>query len=1044
MHLEPMDDAVAGRLVDEFGEDGRRAVEFLETAYVLLCGTFRSVPRLGQTVAYCLREAMTSVLVAARMGDAGRWENISQHVEAAAGEYRRAEDSGSERDRLLGVLFARIDDLAQFRRKERLRRRQLGDVMVNLTGAAPISARVSPADAYQKLCKRLNNIVHRASGEVDAEKLWSECLATLRLLFLPPAIRFAELDELARLESPTGDDLNRVVGLVASPQHLRRFLGRVVSPAWLGLLSETGHLDPPDSPAGWPVETGIERLVLSHPQGVRTWLEDMYRQHGHDPTRSAHIAKSAAMAGESAVGLALTIVGAHRQHRTILHWGISAARQLPASDRRVEDFADVVLNPGSWSQAGVPWVLLQRLSEGATEENAKRRIQLLCYKIHSVPPDDFDLWSLQHDASGSIADSDSHRRDKRVPALLACLIETVTKALEWVPLSDLMALVGLIPDGLSGRMRAWILTRVPDANPRVLIYEVSHAISSRYPTGDDLALLDRAVEDCEPSDYIGPWSAALGEAPAISEVGPALRGHNIPTEWSRSAGWALLLPSQCAGEWASQTEILIPDRRIRERLEQKNPMVTDVPSPLSTEELNAAEPEQAARRIAEWRPAPGDWPDRSLLLASTLADAVKRDPARWLSAPIRIVRALREPLYIGRYLHTAADLAPEHDLPVNKLLDTIQLIRCHPWPATLPYEHNDWRNAEMAAIWLIRVLAGSGHDFNSRSDEVWAIFEAEATNCLPRPDATNTQRDPYERAINRSCTQALDAALRLAYNEHKTSAQVRPKAIRILDASLQLTGTDGAEHRSVLATRLKLLRHIAEGWCHTNLALLFGTDAAGGLGQVTVDQALKWGTSDPWLLENCRKQVRTAAENNVKNALSHLMRAMLWELPGYTIPETIHFVRRTARLMSGAGEELGRMLRHDTAEPHEIALAVEFWQAALEPTAAPGALLGFGWYSEIKTIDTQVWEQMTLQTVKVSGGRTNWTYGVANRIASSAPTRTGLAILNELIRGQGDDWDREHATEQASQLIASAQALQGTVEYRNLQNALIERGQLNV
>ncbi|WP_420612262.1 hypothetical protein [Candidatus Spongiisocius sp.] len=623
------------------------------------------------------------------------------------------------------------------------------------------------------------------------------------------------------------------------------------------------------------------------------------------------------------------------------------------------------------------------------------------------------------------------------------MIETVTKSLEWVPLSDLMALVGLMPDGLSGRMRAWILTRVPGVNPRVLVDEVSHAISSRSPTGDDLALVDCAVGDSEPADYTGPWIAALGEAPAITEVGRALREHNIPPDWFRSAEWALLLPSQCAGGWASPAELLIPDKHIRERLEQKSPIVTEIPSPLSTQELNAAEPEQAARRIAEWRPAPGDWPDRSLRLASILADAVKRDPARWLSVPIRIVRALREPLYIGRYLHTAADLAPEHDLPVGALLDTIQLIRCHPWPATLPYEHNDWRNAETAGIWLIRVLAGSGHDFDGRSDEVWAILEAEATNCPPRPDATNTRLDPHERAINRSCTQALDAALLLAYNEQKASTQARPEAMRILDASLQLTGLDGAEHRSVLATRLKLLRHVAEDWFNANLALLLGADAAEGLGQVTVNQALKWGTADPWLLEHCQQQIRAAAQNNVKRALSHLMQAMLWELPGYTIDETIRFAR-TARLMSDAGEQLGRMLSHDAAEPHQITLAVKFWQSALEATAASDALLGFGWYSEIKTIDTQVWEQMTLQTVKASGGRTSWTYGVANRIASSAPTRTGLAILDELIRGQGNDWDREHATEQASQLIASAQALQATVEYRNLRNALVERGQLNV
>ena len=104
---------VAARLVDEFGEGGRRCVEFLETASVLLCGGFRSVPRWGQTVAYCLREAMTAIPEAAHSGSAGRWKEVSRNVVDAGTEYRRVQDSGPERDRLLGVLLARIDDLGE-------------------------------------------------------------------------------------------------------------------------------------------------------------------------------------------------------------------------------------------------------------------------------------------------------------------------------------------------------------------------------------------------------------------------------------------------------------------------------------------------------------------------------------------------------------------------------------------------------------------------------------------------------------------------------------------------------------------------------------------------------------------------------------------------------------------------------------------------------------------------------------------------------------------------------------------------------------------
>ena len=173
----------------------------------------------------------------------------------------------------------------------------------------------------------------------------------------------------------------------------------------------------------------------------------------------------------------------------------------------------------------------------------------------------------------------------------------------------------------------------------------------------------------------------------------------MPSDWLRSAEWALLLPPHLAGGWVSLAELLIPYRQVRERLGQKSPMVTAVSSPLSTEELGADEPEHAARRVGAWRPAPGDWPDRSWQLASTVEAVVKQHPPRWLSAPIRIVRALREPLYIGSYLQAVAGLVPEQDLPTDAFLDSIQLIRCRPWPATHIFKHNEWRNAETAAIW---------------------------------------------------------------------------------------------------------------------------------------------------------------------------------------------------------------------------------------------------------------------------------------------------------------------------------------------------------
>ena len=107
-------------------------------------------------------------------------------------------------------------------------------------------------DAYQELCVRLNGIVHSPDGGVDVEGLWSECLATLRLLFLPPDVRFGELEELARIECPTGDDRDRVVVVGSEPATSATVPGGCGQPGVAG-AAERDRTSGPAGQPGWVV-----------------------------------------------------------------------------------------------------------------------------------------------------------------------------------------------------------------------------------------------------------------------------------------------------------------------------------------------------------------------------------------------------------------------------------------------------------------------------------------------------------------------------------------------------------------------------------------------------------------------------------------------------------------------------------------------------------------------------------------------------------------------------------------------------------------------
>lgn len=74
-----IDERLLAHLAVELRDPGRRAVEYLRTAGALLAGDLHASPRLPETVAYCLREAMVALLDAApALPSPGRWRDRSR------------------------------------------------------------------------------------------------------------------------------------------------------------------------------------------------------------------------------------------------------------------------------------------------------------------------------------------------------------------------------------------------------------------------------------------------------------------------------------------------------------------------------------------------------------------------------------------------------------------------------------------------------------------------------------------------------------------------------------------------------------------------------------------------------------------------------------------------------------------------------------------------------------------------------------------------------------------------------------------------------
>lgn len=1050
MNVVRVDPRLLDHLAVEFGDHGRRAVDFVLTAQALLeLESPRESPKLAETVAYCLREAMKSIPASQDVGGGGLWRSASRAVADARQRYELVRGlPGEDEQGALNELLATIDDLEFVHSQEGVHERRLIAIMVDRTGALPVAAGTAPIRAYQDLLRELNEALHGDATLDRARQLWNGCAAILRQLFLPPELRHAELESLAATESVTDEDVERLLPLIAGPNHLRHFLSRISSPEWLKLLTESGILDPPAENGQWPVFAAVDRLAPDHGPALADWLYRLYNRHASDANRAWFVARAAVDIGDEAATLVLRALRDHGGVPSIAALGVWAVEKVHPASGLVQEFADVLLNESSWASALYVDPVIKHLLDGLDEANAAGRLQLLCWKLRGVGADEGSRRWFNYERAGSIAEWTDDGRNDRFTVLLHALVETVRRSQGWIPVTDVLATVDLLPNDLRSRVRAFVLAASPQVDVSVVVDELARAIVERDPTGDDLPLLDRVVAHCVPEDYATAWAQALGPAPSVVDVAKQLRGHEVPTEWLRAFHWVGVLPEAAIGPWAQPVSVIAAayGRPSREALEKRQHVeVSSGRSPISFEEFQSLSVPEAAARISAWRPDPSERLVSARQLARTVEAVMKSNTVAWLASPLRVATDLRHPTYIHHYLRGVSEAIKRGTYPpLDETLDLIGLVRAHPWAADplgkddFDYDH-DWRAAEQAAVDLIKALADKDVGFAGRDDEVWVVLDAEARDRGEPSAIISGARDPLDSAINRRCTRALDTVLSFMAYEFRSTGNVRASAFTLLEDALRLKGSDGAEHRAIIATRLGFLRHVASEWVDEVAGLLFGADAPVGLAQATADLAIKWSGPNQWLLECYRHLIRNAVSRDVDHALDHLLIAMLWDVAGYSVEDNISFLRQSPPQLSKAGEMLGRLLRHGDADEGHVACGVTFWDAAIS-TNDPNALPGFGWLAEVEKLADEIWASRTMATLSVTGGRLDWSHKVAERAASLAPSTTTLAIINGLVRGASDEWDRRGNIERAAKLLRDSHELAATPEYERLRTTLLERG----
>ncbi len=1058
-----MESSILDRLARDFGNHGARAAQFLKTAEMLIA-SFPSAPRIGEVIAYCIREALIEVPRAAGSAEAEStdrpWRLLSREVVDAATRYKQARGlTGMDEQQALEDLLESISELDDLHSRDNVHAEGLRDIIKFRTGLTPLTRNVNAFTEYQRLIEAIQKMVHTSANAelitVDyVEPYFRRTIDALSSLFSVDS-RMEQIQHLAALDQPSSTDVATLRTHLITPHDQSFFASCVNSPAWLDLMMDHGILDPPESEGErWLAAMMISRLRARYGRYIADWLGRAWNRWSSTERGISSLADAAFQAGEYGHETLILCLTRKQNAPDICNLASLALARIESSHPHVATFADLLLNPaaplGQHFEEGV----LKALVEGLNSDNCINRIRILKHKLRARMESELPFYINDSESITSVSDDMTYDYESSWMPLNA-LIQAIRKALtlDW-ELVDLLDEIKGLPEEVGNRIQAWLRTNAKDTECQESIEFIAQAIQTRRPTTDDVLLVDSINDRCGLGSTVSLWQEALGSPPDPVSLGTITRQDRVPDDLIRLWYWSVVLPTEVAGSWRNAQAILSAAHGRVERdswlRPPPRPTVRSGPnSPFDEADLESMAPEEAADLIAAWRPNEADsWEMRSPRgIGRQLEKIAGRNPRRWTNSPVEMVARLKHPTYIAHFFRGLVVGIEELRDTASLIIEAIVFVRTHPWPVE-PLGHDyfdadtDWSETDRAGIDLINALARQHLPLDAiATKQAWAIVIEEARD-RETPSSFSEESDPLTSAINRPCTRAVDAILSLIEYEYKRSGVVPQDALALLTECLGLEGRDGEDHRAILAPRIPFLQAVCSQWFEENLDLLLGSKAPPGLAQMTIDLWLQWGRASKWMLRHFRRLILDAVRRKSERAMQGFLLGVFWDIPGY---DPASCVRDLANLgpeyISECGEAAARMTRPEDTNPEHVRRGISLWEQTLRMTTGVEALRGFGWWVEVSTIESEEWERLTLETCQKAEGNLDWASAVAEK-ASSRPTSVqALQILRLLVRGSsGDNFGYSVIDHAFKALEESSEESSLADERDQLRSALLERG----
>ncbi|MFE0021572.1 hypothetical protein [Amycolatopsis sp. NPDC059021] len=1039
---------VCARLTEELPESAGKILGCLRTAGALIEEAIvddRGL-RLAESAAYNVREALDAVVAHRTPAGGGELRAVMDAWDL----YMRTASGGSDQDLALEALKAALTAFAAQNVRGSVHASRLLSFIRAQTGVDPLPG-LDPRVEYDELRGMANGCLHDEAGLSEAVVLLDRTVAWFIRMFTPPDQVVRGLQDLAAEPWQGPVQLERLRALASTAHHVRLFLATLVDPAWLMPLYTADLIQLPEPNAPWAVAGLLDGLCKTFPASVADVLHRLLADVRESPQgerwrQRFDLLRIAVQLGDVGHPLVESIFSLHPEDRAVRALAVGVLKDADPAAPIVVHVADRVLNGRPLDRERYYYsTVLDSLVTGLTAGNAAGRARLLAIKVRKLASHP-DMKFVALDIARFTSDlTDGHDFVSLITHDFAIALSRCREL--GVPTSDLRAWVDDIPGEVGERILCRVLAEADDVTLQGKIDHVTERLASSTATGDDKDLIDAVLADEPDETMLAPWRDAWGAPPGAVDEAPG----QIPRSWMRAWSWSPVVPASVLSGWDAAIRHVTS---VYGRLDLADLDARSAPfefegerSPYGVDDLAALPVLDAARRVSQWRLE--DASAREFVgarqLARVLETVVKNDIAAWTQDPIAVVTTLREPLYVLNYFQALAEKARLAVGRTRQIIAATRLARDTRWdPVVLGRDgvdfELDWRNVDVMTIELAAALANWDGELSEDLDTMWtwACQSIDLARDNSDDQAPSDDPDTFRRATNSREGRAILALIAFAAWEHRNLKTVRSDFTRMLGDILAAPGRKGHECRAILAYRRAALEVLAPDWLMKNSAVLFGDDE---LGSVIFDFTLQYAQPTPWLYTHLRDRLVAAAAGGSPRAIKSLLVGVVNDQDGCTIDTVITALQGNDAALAIANDSMAFLAQGCAADDPRLSTAAEFWQALVyadRKVVGAEALHASGRWAFVTGLADDVWSQLTLQILRITGGDINLPAEIADRCqAATAAGFSGRILL--LLLGHGDPWD-QHFVAQTAVKSLPALAERADPAFQHLRTRLIDLG----